>query len=173
MAKYLEIRRHTDNDGDVLTDEGVKAAVSIGTGMNSSYHLGVSTGAQRSTQSLACMLAGSKVFFPRGVVVEPKLRSEREDRWKDLAKSSGASSIEDFHTHDAAFVGEEAERLASGLRAVLDRLDDEERALIVGHSPTNEAAVYGLTGEFIASMDKGDGVLLVQMGDSFRREALV
>lgn len=173
MAKYLEIRRHTDNDGDVLTDEGVEAAVSIGTDMNISYHLGVSSGAQRATQSLACMLAGSKVFFPRGVVVEPTLRSENEDRWKDIAKSTGASSVEEFHAQDAAFVDAEAERLASGLRAVLDRLDEEQRALIVGHSPTNEAAVYGLTGEFIDSMDKGDGILLVQMGDSFRRESLV
>jgi len=27
MAKYLELRRHTDADGDVLTPEGVQAAV--------------------------------------------------------------------------------------------------------------------------------------------------
>jgi hypothetical protein len=30
MAKYVELRRHTDAGGDVLKPEGVRAAVEIG-----------------------------------------------------------------------------------------------------------------------------------------------
>ena len=53
-----------------------------------------------------------------------------------------------------------------------DRLPDGGRALAVGHSPTNEAAVYGLTGEIVDSMSKGDGVLVTGDGDRFTVEAL-
>jgi hypothetical protein len=58
MARFVELRRHTDNDGDLLTDEGVAAALRIGAGLAGGYRLGVSTGAQRATQTLAC-------FWPR------------------------------------------------------------------------------------------------------------
>jgi hypothetical protein len=30
MSRFVELRRHTDNDGDVLTDQGVAAALRIG-----------------------------------------------------------------------------------------------------------------------------------------------
>jgi hypothetical protein len=30
MARYVELRRHTDNDCDALTDEGVRAALEMG-----------------------------------------------------------------------------------------------------------------------------------------------
>jgi hypothetical protein len=33
---------------------------------------------------------------------------------------------------------------------------------VVGHSPTNEAAVSGLVGQTIAAMGKGEGVLVVE-----------
>jgi hypothetical protein len=55
---------------------------------------------------------------------------------------------------------------------VLERLGDGERALAVGHSPTNEAAVLGLTGELVAPLAKGAGVLLVADQGGFRVEAL-
>lgn len=172
MAKYLELRRHTDNDGDVLSDDGVQAALEIGAGLGTSYHLGVSTGAQRATQTLACFLAALEVRLPRGVIVELTLRSDNEDRWREIAGQAEGSSLTAFTDVDADFVETEAERLAGGLHSVFDRLDDEERALVVGHSPSNEAAVYGLTGETIASQSKGDGVLLVQMGEDYRLEQL-
>lgn len=170
MAKYLELRRHTDNDGDVLTAEGVRHALELGIGFDSHYHLGVSTGAQRATQTLACFLAGLEVRVPKGVVVETGLRSEHENRWRDIAGEADGSSLTAFIEVDAEFVEAEAGRLAQALRDVYARLDDEQRALVVGHSPTNEAAVYGLTGETIDSMSKGDGVLLVQAGNSVRLE---
>jgi broad specificity phosphatase PhoE len=88
MAKYVELRRHTDADGDMLTPEGVRAAVEIGSRLEGGYEVLVSTGAQRATQTLACFLAGLGQKVPHGVVVEPGLRSAAEDRWRaayDLA----------------------------------------------------------------------------------------
>jgi hypothetical protein len=36
--RYLEIRRHTDNDGDTLTAEGIMAAEAVGrTGLHPPY----------------------------------------------------------------------------------------------------------------------------------------
>jgi hypothetical protein len=69
-------------------------------------------------------------------------------------------------------VKEDSERLAGGVRGVLDRLPDEGRALVVGHSPTNEAAVFGLTGELVAPISKGAGVLVVAEADGFCVEPL-
>ena len=54
MARYVELRRHTDNDGDVLTEDGIRAALEIGRGLAGGYVLLVSSGAQRATQTLAC-----------------------------------------------------------------------------------------------------------------------
>ncbi|MBV8734974.1 MAG: histidine phosphatase family protein, partial [Solirubrobacterales bacterium] len=53
MGRYLELRRHTDNDGDVLTPEGVRSALEIGRALDGQYALLVSSGAQRATQTLA------------------------------------------------------------------------------------------------------------------------
>ena len=64
---------------------------------------------------------------------------------------------------------EDSDRLAAGLRRILDR---GERALAVGHSPTNEAAVFGLTGEIVSPMSKGSGVLVIAEGEQTRVEPL-
>jgi phosphohistidine phosphatase SixA len=173
MAKYLELRRHTDNDGDVLTVDGVRAALAVGQTLHGSYHIGVSTGAQRATQTLACLLAAHGARVPRGVIVETGLRSEDEDRWKEIAKAADGKRVGDLRAVDADFVAAESRSLADALRRVLDHLDDEQRALIVGHSPTNEAAAFGLTGQEIPPLGKGEGVLLVADGDSYRMEQLV
>ena len=39
---------------------------------------------------------------------------------------------------------------------------------MVGHSPTNEAAVLGLTGELVGALGKGAGVLVTEDGGSYR-----
>jgi len=61
MAKRIELRRHTDNDGDVLSPEGVRAAVQIGASLGGPYELMVSSGAQRATQAAGCFLAGQAI----------------------------------------------------------------------------------------------------------------
>ena len=168
MAKRLEIRRHTDNDGDVLTDEGVAAALEVGRGLTGRYDLVVSSGAQRATQTAACCIAASGLTVPGGVIVEPGIRSDVEDRWKSAYQAAGSPRLQDLREADPALVEEDGARLAAGLQHVLDRLPDGGRALIIGHSPTNEAAVLGLTGEIIAPLGKGDGAVVTVDGDGYR-----
>ncbi|MGH3142173.1 MAG: histidine phosphatase family protein, partial [Gaiellales bacterium] len=146
MGKEIELRRHTDADGDVLTAEGVQAALAIGARLGGGYELAISTGAQRATQTLACFLAALGQQVPGGVVVEPGLRSEVEDRWRSAYQTAGSGALQALREADPELVAEDSERLGAALRRVLDSLPDGGRALVVGHSPTNEAAVLGLTG---------------------------
>jgi hypothetical protein len=69
-------------------------------------------------------------------------------------------------------VAEDSARLGAALGRVLAGLGEGERALVVGHSPTNEAAVLGLTGRAVAPLAKGAGVLVVADGDHFQVESL-
>jgi broad specificity phosphatase PhoE len=172
MARFVELRRHTDNDGDVLTEEGVAAALRIGAGLAGGYRLGVSTGAQRATQTLACFLAALGRQVPGGVTVEPGLRSQREDRWRAAYRQAGSGELEALRAADPELVAEDAAALGAALGRVLERLGDGQRALVVGHSPTNEAAVLGLTGETVAPLAKGAGVLVVATGGDFQVEPL-
>jgi broad specificity phosphatase PhoE len=170
MAEYVELRRHTDNDGDALTPEGVRAAVEIGRRLAGEYTLLVSSGAQRATQTLACLAAGLGERVAGGAIVEPGLRSEHEDRWRELFRRAGSGELDAMRSTDAAFVEGEAVRLGDALRRVLAALPEGGRALAVGHSPTNEAAVLGLTGQVVAPLAKGAGVLIVADGERFRVE---
>jgi hypothetical protein len=172
MARFVELRRHTDNDGDMLTGDGVAAALRTGRGLAGGYQLGVSTGAQRATQTLACFLAGLGQPVPGGVVVEAGLRSEQEDRWRAAYERAGSGELEALRAADPQLVAEDSARLGAALGRVLERLGDGQRALVVGHSPTTEAAVLGLTGQLVAPLAKGAGVLLVADGDEFRLEPL-
>jgi hypothetical protein len=172
MARFVELRRHTDNDGDVLSGDGVAAALRLGAELAGGYRVAVSTGAQRATQTLGCLLAALAQPVPDGVVVEAGLRSEREDRWRAIAKEAAGGDLAAFRSVDLGFVAEEADALGAALGRVLDRLDDGDRALVVGHSPTNEAAVLGLTGELVAPLAKGAGVLVTEDGGTYRVEAL-
>jgi broad specificity phosphatase PhoE len=172
MAKYVELRRHTDADGDVLTPEGVLAAVEIGARLSEGYDLLVSTGAQRATQTLACFLAGLGGKVPSGVVVEPGLRSDVEDRWRAAYRNAGSGALDALRQADPELVEEDSATLAAALRRVFSSLPGGGRALVVGHSPTNEAAVFGLTGELVEPMGKGAGVLVVEEDGALRVERL-
>jgi broad specificity phosphatase PhoE len=172
MSRFVELRRHTDNDGDVLTDQGVAAALRIGARLAGGYRVGVSTGAQRATQTLACLLAALGQPVPGGVIVEPGLRSQREDRWRAAYQQAGSGELEALRAADPEFVVQDSTNLGAALRRVLERLEDGDRALVVGHSPTNEAAVLGLTGQVVAPLAKGAGVLVVADGDRLRVEQL-
>lgn len=165
MATRLVLLRHTDNDGDVLTPEGVAAAVDVGRALEGRVDLAVSSGAQRATQTLACILAGMGRPVDGGVIVEEGLRSQVEDRWRDAYREAGGGEMADFRRVAPDLVEAESRVLGAALRRVADRLEDSQRALVVGHSPTNEAAVLGLTGQDIASLGKGEGVELIVDGD--------
>ena len=167
MARYVELRRHTDNDGDTLTEEGVAAAVALGESLGGGYEVIVSSGAQRATQTAACVIAGLGETIPAGVVVEPALRSSVEERWRAAYRAAGAGDIQSLRAADPDLVRVDSELLATGLGRTFERLEDGQRALAVGHSPTNEAAVFGLTGKLIAPMGKGEGVVIVDTGDGY------
>ena len=172
MRKEIELRRHTDADGDVLTAEGVQAALEIGARLRGGYQLAVSTGAQRATQTLACFLAALGQQVPGGVVVETGLRSPVEDRWRAAYQEAGSGELGALREADPELVVEDSERLGAALRRVLDGLPDGGRALVVGHSPTNEAAVLGLTGEIVPPLTKGAGVLVVAEDGGWQIELL-
>jgi hypothetical protein len=143
VSREIELRRHTDADGDVLTAEGVGAVLEIGARPRGGYHLAVSTGAQRATQTLACFLAALGQQVPGGVVVEPGLRSQVEDRWREAHQKAGSGALGALRHADPTPVEEDSERLGTALRCILDDLPDGGRALVVGHSPTNEAYASG------------------------------
>jgi broad specificity phosphatase PhoE len=172
MARYVELRRHTDSDGDALTDDGVRAALEVGRELVGGYDLLVSSGAQRATQTLACFACALGEPVPGGAVVEDGLRSRLEDRWRDAYKRAGSGDLASLREADPDLVREDSAELAAALGRVLERLPDGGRALAVGHSPTNEAAVLGLTGTIIEPMGKGAGVLVVAEGDETRVERL-
>jgi broad specificity phosphatase PhoE len=172
MAKYVELRRHTDNDGDMLTPDGVRTALEIGASLTGGYDLLVSTGAQRATQTLACFLAGLGEKVRQGVVVEPGLRSDVEDRWRAAYEKAGSGDLPALREADPDLVEEDSASLGAALRRVFDALPDRGRALVVGHSPTNEAAVLGLTGEMVEPISKGEGVLVIEEDGALRVEKL-
>jgi phosphohistidine phosphatase SixA len=172
MAKYVELRRDTDADGDVLTSEGVQAALEIGSHLAGGYDLLVSTGAQRATQTLACFLAGLGERVRQGVLVEPGLRSDVEERWRGAYQKAGSGDLPALRNADPELVEEDSAVLAAALRRVLDTLPEGGRALVVGHSPTNEAAVLGLVGEVVEPISKGEGVLVVEEDGDLRVERI-
>ncbi|HWI01151.1 MAG TPA: hypothetical protein VNT27_12540 [Propionibacteriaceae bacterium] len=171
--RYVELRRHTDNDGDKLSEQGIADAEDIGrNGLNPPYAAFVSTGAERATEMLRILRrAAGQDDVP--ITTEPGLRSSVEDRWREAAKAAGkGASIEQMRAVDPDLVEHESRLLGSVLRRVINGLPEGGRALVVGHSPTNEAAVYGLAGRAIAAMGKGDGALVVEDGGRYEARAL-
>jgi hypothetical protein len=161
--RFVELMRHTDNDGDTLTPEGVEAAEAIGRErLTPPYSLFVSTGAARATEMAEILrrFAGQEDL---PVTVVNGLRSSVEDRWRTAAKAAGkGADIEAIRTVDPDLVEKETMLLGGELRGVFEALPEGGRALVVGHSPTNEAAVLGLAGEVVGPLGKGEGVLIVE-----------
>lgn len=160
--RYIELYRHTDNDGDQLTADGIASARQIARDrMHPPYDLFVSTGARRATEMLEILREAAGQHDAQ-VIQQMGLRSIVEDRWRDAAKAAGSSEVEKIRRVDPELVEKETLLLGDALRRVVDWLPDGGRALVVGHSPTNEAAVLGLTATPIAPLGKGDGVLVVE-----------
>jgi broad specificity phosphatase PhoE len=172
VSKAVELRRHTDNDGDALTEEGVGAALEIGARLRGGYNLLVSSGMQRATQTLACFLAALGERVPGGVVVEPGLRTGSEGRWREIYAQTGKPDLESFRAVDPDFVAAEEAELGAALGRIFDALPEGGQALAVGHSPTNEAGVFALTGQVVEPLAKGAGVLVVSDGNGYLAEPL-
>jgi broad specificity phosphatase PhoE len=166
--RFVELRRHTDNDGDALTAQGVADAEAIGREeLRPPYAAFISSGAARATQMVTILrhAAGQDDI---GITEVSGLRSTVEDRWRAAAKAAGkGATVEQIRRVDPDLVEHEERLLGSALRAVVESLPEGGRALVVGHSPTNEAAVAALTGQTIEPLGKGAGVLLVEDGGRF------
>ena len=167
--RSIELLRHTENDGDRLTPEGIAAAEMIGRDLlTPGYAMFGSTGAGRATEMVE-ILRSSVGQEDVPVTEFGGLRSTVEDRWREAAKAAGkGADVEAMRTRDPDLVEKESMLLGGALRGVLDALPDGGRALVVGHSPTNEAAVLGLTGTAVGPLGKGEGVLVVEEGGRFQ-----
>ncbi len=171
--RYVELRRHTDNDGDRLTPRGAADAEMIGRdGLHAPYAAFVSTGAARATQMLEILRhAAGQDNIP--IILATGLRSPVEDRWREAATAAGkGADLDAIRAIDPDLVERESWLLASALRQVVDGLPEGGRALVVGHSPTSEAAVLGLAGRVVPPLGKGKGVLLTEDGGDYRVEPL-
>jgi phosphohistidine phosphatase SixA len=171
--RYVELRRHTDNEGDRLTPQGVADAEVIGRdGLHPPYTAFVSTSAARATQMLEILRhAAGQDETP--ITPVTGLRSSVEDRWREAARAAGkGADLEAIRAIDPDLVDRESMLLGSVLRQVVDGLPVGGRALVVGHSPTNEAAVLGLAGQVVPPLGKGEGVLLIEDGGGYRVEPM-
>jgi len=171
--RYVELRRHTDNEGDRLTPQGAAQAEVIGRhGLHPPYAAFVSTGAVRATQMLEILRhAAGQDQTP--ITSAAGLRSSVEDRWREAARAAGkGADLDAMRALDPNLVQRESLLLAAALRQVVDGLPEGGRALVVGHSPTNEAAVLGLAGRVVPPLGKGKGVLLIEDGGHYRVEPL-
>jgi phosphohistidine phosphatase SixA len=172
-VRYVEVRRHTDNDGDRLTPQGVADAEAIGHDrLNPPYTAFVSTGAARATEMLEILRhAAGQDATP--IAQATGLRSSVEDRWRETARAAGkGADLEAMRVVDPDLVERECWLLASALRQVVHGLPEGGRALVVGHSPNNEAAVLGLTGQVVPLLGKGEGILLIEDDGNYRVEPL-
>jgi phosphohistidine phosphatase SixA len=171
--RYVELRRHTDNEDDRLTPRGVADAEMIGRDrLHPPYAAFVSTGAVRATQMLEILRhAAGQDDAP--IIAAAGLRSSVESRWREAAKAAGkGADLEAMRAIDPDLVERESWLLGSALRQVVERLPEGGRALVVGHSPTSEAAVLGLTGQLVPPLGKGNGVLLIEDDRDYRVEQL-
>ena len=166
--RYVELRRHTDADGDDLTARGVADAEAIGReGLHPPYALFVSSGAVRATRTAvilrhACGQDESPVLEVSG------LRSSVEDRWRAAGEAAGkGATVEGIRGVDPDLVDHEERLLGGAVRRVVESLPEGGRALAIGHSPMIEAAVAGLTGRAVEPLTKGAGVLLVEDGGRY------
>jgi hypothetical protein len=171
--RYVELRRHTDNDGDRLTAQGIADAERIGRdGLHPPYAAFVSTGAHRATRMVEILrdAAGQddvKITQAAG------LRSSVEDRWRAAAKAAGkGADLQAMRDVDPDLVDQDSRLLGWSLRQIVDALPEGGRALVIGHSPTNEAAVLGLTGRVVPPLGKGEGILLIEDAGTYRVEPL-
>jgi hypothetical protein len=171
--RYVELRRHTDNDGDALTPDGVAAAEAIGRDrLHPPYAAFVSTGAARARRMLEILRHAAGQDDTR-ISVTTGLRSSVEDRWREAARApgKGADGVA-MRAIDPDLVERVSWLLGAALRQVLQSLPDGARALVVGHSPTNEAAVLGLAGRVVPPLGKGEGVLLIEDDGRYWVESL-
>src|SRR3984893_2976813 len=143
--RYLELRRHTDNEGDRLTPQGAADAEMIGRGgLHPPYVAFVSTGAARATQ-MPGILRHAAGQDDTPITAATGLRSSVENRWRDAARAAGKrADLEDIRAIDPDLVERESWLLGSALRQVVAGLPEGGPGGGGGATPTTQAAALGL-----------------------------
>jgi phosphohistidine phosphatase SixA len=139
--KFLELRRHAtrDPDADRLSRAGRAQAEDAGRYAGVTYDAVWVSPAQRAAETAAWFLRGAGQQLPDHAVI-PGLAG------KD---ASGGSP----------------EGMAAGVRALLDRLCEDERGLAISHTPLVERAALGLSGREIRPLAECEGILVTLSDD--------
>ena len=114
LMRYVELRRHTDNEGDRLTPQGAADAERIGRGgLHPPYAAFVPAGAARATQ-MPGILRHAAGQDDTPVTAATGLRSSVEDRWRDAARAAGRrADLEDIRGGAAGLTGGERRRIGA------------------------------------------------------------
>jgi hypothetical protein len=117
--RYVELRRHTDNEGDRLTPRGVADAEMISRELlHPPYAAFVSTGAARATQMLE-ILRHAVGQDDTPITPATGLRSSAEDRWRAAGKGA---DLDAMRAVDPDLAERESLLLALALRQVVEGL---------------------------------------------------
>ena len=152
--KSMLILRHSikgkGEDEDTLTPEGVHLAVATGSSMKmrrvESFTLGISSGCQRTTQTIACILAEFCQAIPSGIIVNKGLSTPRIAEWDEAIEKAGSTSFRACLSVTPSFVQTETARMAHVLKEIFAAVPfSNDRILAVGHNLLIECGVYGRT----------------------------
>lgn len=169
--RYLELRRHADSEGDALTDTGKATAERIGRSMEGPFDGVFTSPAKRAAMTAAWFLRGAGQQLPQLHGVTQGLTSPHEERWREAGGRTETGRIDDIEREDPDLVRGELPRLADALLQIFAAIQEGQRALVVGHSPLLEAAVYALTGVVPEPLGKCEGILLGHDGERVTVEA--
>jgi broad specificity phosphatase PhoE len=172
--KILELRRHAarEKEADALTPEGRVQAEDLGRSLRVAYDVLFVSPAQRAAETAAWILRGAGKQLPDHAVVKG-LISEEENRWRAAGKAAGSSRLDVIADQDPDLVAAQSKKLADAIVSLFDRVAEGGRALVIGHTPLLEAAVYGLTGTVVEPLGECEGIALTQQDDGdYRIEEL-
>jgi broad specificity phosphatase PhoE len=165
MARFAEIRRHSLKGSgahqNVLSVEGILYAQRVGAGRHDvKYHAVACSTLTRTMQTLAAFMQGHA-----GITVErfhrvDLLGGREPARWGELVRRANGS----MRVEDLLAVGEDLtealHHLSGTIESIAVSVQDDERALLIGHTPTIELAVHHMTRVAIEPLKELEGVVL-------------
>lgn len=158
-VRRLTLVRHTANVGDRLTETGIEAAVALGTELAGlEFSVAVTSGAQRTAQTAAGILAAGRLTVTQGVHVHDGFALADPDSWNQAIDDAGGPGIVGIRAAAPDLVSAAAASLAEAIAWTCARLDDGGHGLVVSHSPLIELAVWELTGSAPEPFARGQWV---------------
>jgi broad specificity phosphatase PhoE len=154
--RNLIFLRHAENSGDALTDAGIVTALEVGEQLvKFPISLVVVSGAQRTAQTAACVLASGQIAVKQGVHVQAGFGSTDWTGWGKLMDGLGTNDIKELAEADQVMVDAAGEEVDAGIAWTRSRLGEGQHALIVSHNPIIELAIWRLTGTPPAPFARG------------------